>query len=69
MRQAHALTLEEVAASLKVRRATVGAWESGRTEPRPPEREAYERLLEQLAVLYPAPESSGVPQKDRAVPQ
>ncbi|WP_069770994.1 helix-turn-helix transcriptional regulator [Streptomyces sp. LUP30] len=64
LRQAHALTLDEVAAALDVRRATVGGWESGRTEPRPPEREAYARLLKQLATLYPAPESTGAPQED-----
>ncbi|MFG3187073.1 telomere-associated protein Tap [Streptomyces nigra] len=76
LRQAHALTLDEVAAVLRVRRATVGAWESGKTEPRPPEREAYARLLDQLATLYPAPESTGADQegvgaeqKDTAVPQ
>ncbi|MFK4107116.1 telomere-associated protein Tap [Streptomyces sp. NPDC002176] len=67
LRQAHALTLDEVAAALKVRRATVGAWESGRTEPRPPEREAYARLLEQLATLYPASENAGAEQEDTAV--
>ncbi|MGW1469006.1 telomere-associated protein Tap [Streptomyces sp. NPDC002308] len=54
LRQAHGLTLEEVAATLDVRRATVGAWESGRTEPRPPQREPYAHLLKQLARLYPA---------------
>lgn len=64
LRQAHALTLDEVAAALGVRRATLGAWESGRTEPRPPEREAYARLLKQLATLYPAPENTGAPQED-----
>ncbi|MDX2540044.1 telomere-associated protein Tap [Streptomyces scabiei] len=64
LRQAHALTLDEVAAALDVRRATVGGWESGRTEPRPPEREAYARLLKQLAQLYPASESTGGPQED-----
>ncbi|MFF4489964.1 telomere-associated protein Tap [Streptomyces sp. NPDC001544] len=71
LRQAHALTLDEVASALEVRRATVGAWESGRTEPRPPEREAYARLLKQLARLYPAPESTGPPQEDTdiAAPQ
>ncbi|MGV9901580.1 telomere-associated protein Tap [Streptomyces sp. NPDC003388] len=69
LRQAHALTLDEVAAALQVRRATVGAWESGKTEPRPPEREAYARLLEQLATLYPAPESTGAEQEDTALPQ
>ncbi|MFE1518249.1 helix-turn-helix transcriptional regulator [[Kitasatospora] papulosa] len=55
LRQAHGLTLEEVAATLDVRRATVGAWESGKTEPRPPQREPYAHLLKQLARLYPAP--------------
>ncbi|MCL7382523.1 helix-turn-helix transcriptional regulator [Streptomyces sp. 35G-GA-8] len=69
LRQAHALTLDEVAAVLNVRRATVGGWESGKTEPRPPEREAYARLLKQLAQLYPAPESTGAPQEDPAAPQ
>ncbi|WP_330455428.1 helix-turn-helix domain-containing protein [Streptomyces sp. NBC_00820] len=69
LRQAHALTLDEVAAALQVRRATVGAWESGRTEPRPPEREAYARLLEQLATLYPASENAGAEQEDTAVPR
>ncbi|MFJ6650477.1 telomere-associated protein Tap [Streptomyces sp. NPDC091290] len=69
LRQAHALTLDEVAAALQVRRATVGAWESGKTEPRPPEREAYARLLEQLATLYPARENADAEQEDSAVPQ
>ncbi|MGY3199987.1 telomere-associated protein Tap [Streptomyces sp. TE5632] len=58
LRTAHGLTLDEVAAALKVRRATVSAWESGKTEPRPPEREAYARLLKQLAELYPAPSAT-----------
>ncbi|MFJ4616280.1 telomere-associated protein Tap [Streptomyces griseus] len=55
LRQSHGLTLEEVATTLDVRRATVGAWESGRTEPRPPQREPYAHLLKQLARLYPSP--------------
>ncbi|QYX83573.1 telomere-associated protein Tap [Streptomyces akebiae] len=54
LRQAHGFTLDEVAQALQVRRATVGGWESGRTEPRPPERDAYARLLAKLAELYPA---------------
>ncbi|MDX2592955.1 helix-turn-helix transcriptional regulator [Streptomyces sp. WI03-4A] len=64
LRQAHALTLDEVAAALGVRRATVGDWEMGKTEPRPPQREAYARLLKQLTQLYPAPESTGASGKD-----
>ncbi|AXG82232.1 telomere-associated protein Tap [Streptomyces paludis] len=54
LRALHGLTIDEVATALKVRRATVSAWESGRTEPRPPERDAYARLLDRLAELYPA---------------
>ncbi|SEB96537.1 Helix-turn-helix domain-containing protein [Streptomyces sp. 2231.1] len=69
LRQAHALTLDEVAAALGVRRATVGDWESGKTEPRPPQRDAYARLLKQLAQLYPATASTGAPQEDIAAPQ
>nr|WP_240979972.1 helix-turn-helix transcriptional regulator [Streptomyces sp. HNM0574] len=57
LRTAHGLTLDEVAAALKVRRATVSGWESAKkpAEPRGEEREAYARLLEQLGKLYPAP--------------
>ncbi|MFE4279697.1 telomere-associated protein Tap [Streptomyces goshikiensis] len=57
LRVAHGLTLDDVAGVLQVRRATVSAWESTKkpTEPRGPEREAYARLLKQLAELYPAP--------------
>ncbi|MET8724137.1 telomere-associated protein Tap [Streptomyces misionensis] len=57
LRVAHGLTLDDVVGALKVRRATVSAWESTKkpTEPRGPEREAYARLLKQLAELYPAP--------------
>lgn len=63
LRQAHGLTLDEVAAALKVRRATVSGWESLKkpTEPRGPEREAYARLLNQLAELYPAPAAASDP--------
>ncbi len=57
LRHAHGLTLDDVAAALKVRRATVSGWESVRktVEPRGPEREAYARLLSKLAELYPVP--------------
>ncbi|MFI5756796.1 telomere-associated protein Tap [Streptomyces sp. NPDC051569] len=67
LRQAHGLTLDEVAAALQVRRATVSGWEAGKTEPRPPERDAYARMLKQLAQLYPA--NAPVPSKDTAVPE
>ncbi|MFF8882829.1 telomere-associated protein Tap [Streptomyces flaveolus] len=63
LRVAHGLTLDDVAAALKVRRATVSGWESLKktTEPRGPEREAYARLLRRLADLYPAPEKPAAP--------
>ncbi|MFF7858027.1 telomere-associated protein Tap [Streptomyces sp. NPDC007904] len=61
LRKAHGLTVDQVATALKVRRATVSAWENGKTEPRPPEREAYARLLRQLAELYPTPAPTTAP--------
>ncbi|RFU83733.1 XRE family transcriptional regulator [Streptomyces triticagri] len=69
LRAAHGLTLDEVAAALQVRRATVSGWESAKkpTEPRGPEREAYARLLEGLAELYPADRAA--PSADVAVPE
>ncbi|MFD3657673.1 telomere-associated protein Tap [Streptomyces sp. NPDC058620] len=66
LRAAHGLTIDEVAGALKVRRATVSGWESGKTEPRPPERDAYARLLDKLAELYPA--DPVAPVQDAAVP-
>ncbi|MFF6893333.1 telomere-associated protein Tap [Streptomyces microflavus] len=68
LRVAHGLTLDEVAAALDVRRATVSGWEAGRTEPRPPEREGYARLLGKLVELYPAPNAT-VPVEGTAVPE
>ncbi|MGV9354813.1 telomere-associated protein Tap [Streptomyces misionensis] len=66
LRTAHGLTLDEVAAALKVRRATVSGWESVKKtiEPRGPEREAYARLLNKLAELYPAPAAPPEPAPD-----
>ncbi|WP_103534198.1 helix-turn-helix domain-containing protein [Streptomyces sp. SM11] len=71
LRAAHGLTIDEVAGALKVRRATVSGWESGKTEPRPPERDAYARLLDKLAELYPAtpaPAAEDGPTPDALVP-
>ncbi|MGW5679018.1 telomere-associated protein Tap [Streptomyces sp. NPDC003860] len=67
LRAAHGLTIDEVATALKVRRATVSGWESGKTEPRPPERDAYARLLDKLAELYPA-DPAAAPVQDAPVP-
>ncbi|MFH0522446.1 telomere-associated protein Tap [Streptomyces sp. M41] len=69
LRQAHGLTLDEVATALQVRRATVSGWEAGKTEPRPPERDAYARMLKQLAQLYPADPNAAAPATDTSVPE
>jgi Predicted transcriptional regulators len=61
LRKAHGLSQEQVAAALGVRRATVVSWENGKTEPRPPQREAYARLVNKLAELYPATVATPAP--------
>jgi DNA-binding transcriptional regulator YiaG len=59
LRRAAGLSQQQVAAALQLkRRETVADWESGRSEPRPPQRAAYLRLLEGLAARYPAPEAA-----------
>ncbi|WP_433859717.1 telomere-associated protein Tap [Streptomyces kronopolitis] len=62
LREAGGLSQDQVARALSVRRETVTSWEVGRTEPRPPKRGAYARLLEGLATRYPAePTTAGRP--------
>ncbi|MFB7076463.1 telomere-associated protein Tap [Streptomyces sp. NPDC056308] len=55
LREAAGLSQEQIAKAMKSRRETIGNWESGETEPRPPKRAAYARLLEGLAARFPAP--------------
>ncbi|WP_435838042.1 helix-turn-helix transcriptional regulator [Streptomyces chrestomyceticus] len=55
LREAAGLSQAQVAAALSARREAVGNWETGRTEPRPPKRAAYARLLEKLAERFSAP--------------
>lgn len=55
LREAAGLSQEQIAKALKSRRETIGNWEAGVTEPRPPKRAAYARLLEGLAARFPAP--------------
>ncbi|MBZ9645023.1 helix-turn-helix domain-containing protein [Streptomyces sp. PSKA30] len=57
LREAAGLSQDQIAKALNVRRETVTGWEAGRTEPRPPARAAYIRLLDGLADRFPAPES------------
>ncbi|MEU5732151.1 helix-turn-helix domain-containing protein [Streptomyces antimycoticus] len=58
LREVAGLTQEQIAKALQTRREAVGNWEAGHTEPRPPKRAAYARLLEGLAARFPAPPSS-----------
>ncbi|MFD8220496.1 helix-turn-helix transcriptional regulator [Streptomyces sp. NPDC059697] len=62
LREAAGLSQDQVANALNVRRETVTGWEAGRTEPRPPKRAAYARLLDGLATHFPAPSDTPAPQ-------
>ncbi|MFE0606783.1 telomere-associated protein Tap [Streptomyces sp. NPDC058892] len=55
LREAAGLSQAQIATALSTRREAVGNWEIGKTEPRPPKRAAYARLLEALAARFPAP--------------
>ncbi|MEV5658265.1 helix-turn-helix transcriptional regulator [Streptomyces sp. NPDC052291] len=55
LREAAGLSQVQIAKALDARREAVGNWETGKTEPRPPKRAAYARLLEGLAARFPAP--------------
>ncbi|MFG3207735.1 telomere-associated protein Tap [Streptomyces sp. NPDC048192] len=55
LREAAGLTQGQIASALETRRETVANWELGKTEPRPPQRAAYARLLEKLAERFPGP--------------
>ncbi|MFB7825304.1 telomere-associated protein Tap [Streptomyces hydrogenans] len=55
LREAAGLSQAQIAKALDARREAVGNWETGKTEPRPPKRAAYARLLEGLAARFPVP--------------
>ncbi|CAG7658467.1 telomere-associated protein Tap [Actinacidiphila bryophytorum] len=67
LREAAGLSQAQVAAAVDTRREAVGNWESGRTDPRPPQRAAYARLLEGLATRFPAPAAPPAPEPAPAV--
>ncbi|MGW7467870.1 telomere-associated protein Tap [Streptomyces xantholiticus] len=66
LREAAGLSQAQIAKALDARREAVGNWEAGRTEPRPPKRAAYARLLEGLAARFPAPDNETAPADERA---
>jgi hypothetical protein len=55
LRTAAGLPVEEVARALKVRPATLRAWEDGTGQPKPEKLEPYRRLLEGLGGRFPGP--------------
>jgi DNA-binding transcriptional regulator YiaG len=68
LREAAGLSQDQVAAALQVRRETVTGWEAGRSEPRPPKRAAYARLLDGLAARFPAPTLTEAPASQPSTP-
>jgi len=61
LRQAAGLSRTQVAAAVGVGRQTVANWEDGTTDPQPPGRFKYLRLLEGLAQIHPAPAPAQTP--------
>ncbi|MGW2472100.1 helix-turn-helix domain-containing protein [Streptomyces sp. NPDC001665] len=63
LREALSLTEDQVASAVGVTRATVRAWETGRSSPRGRKREAYARLIGAVAAApeSPAPPASPAP--------
>ncbi|MFE1775996.1 telomere-associated protein Tap [Streptomyces sp. NPDC059008] len=55
LREAAKVTQPRLAQVLQTSTQTVKNWEAGRTEPRPPRRQAYQRLLDGWAAKYPKP--------------
>ncbi|MER5659914.1 telomere-associated protein Tap [Streptomyces mirabilis] len=67
LREAAGLSQGQIAKALDARRESVGNWETGRSEPRPPKRAAYARLLDGLAARFPVASNATAPVQDTAV--
>ena len=61
LREAAGITQARLATALKSTTQTVKNWENGRSEPKPPRLEAYQRLLTGWAAKYPAPGTPAAP--------
>ncbi|MFE1775593.1 telomere-associated protein Tap [Streptomyces sp. NPDC059008] len=55
LREAARVSQARLAEALRTSTQTVKNWEAGRSEPRPPRRQAYQRLLDGWAEKYPKP--------------
>ncbi|MBK3643704.1 helix-turn-helix transcriptional regulator [Streptomyces sp. MBT33] len=69
LREAAGLSQAQIATALDARREAVGNWETGKTEPRPPKRAAYARLLEGLAARFPPAADAPTPAPAPVVPE
>ncbi|MGY4966596.1 telomere-associated protein Tap [Streptomyces sp. 900105245] len=63
LREAAGITQVRLAQALQTTTQSIKNWEAGRSEPRPPRRQAYQRLLDGWAAQHPA-----TPAADPAVP-
>lgn len=61
LREAAGITQARLASALKTTTQTVKNYENGRSEPKPPRLEAYQRLLNGWAAKYPAHSASAAP--------
>ncbi|MCQ8195046.1 helix-turn-helix domain-containing protein [Streptomyces rugosispiralis] len=61
LREAAGVAQARVAEVLRTTVQTVKNWEAGRSEPRPPRRLAYQRLLEGWMALHSAPDQHQAP--------
>ncbi len=68
LRQAAGLSRAQVAAAVGVGRQTVANWEDGSTDPQPPGRFKYLRLLEGLAQIHPVPVQNRTPAAEVTAP-
>lgn len=70
LREAAGVSQARVAQVLSTSTQTVRNWEAGRSEPRPPRRQAYLRLLEGWAAQHPAPAQAqeAIPETFAAAP-
>ncbi|MFJ4585501.1 telomere-associated protein Tap [Streptomyces echinatus] len=67
LREAAGVTQARLAQVLQTTTQTVKNWEAGRSEPRPPRRQAYQRLLDGWAERFPADRDSAT--QDTVAPQ
>ncbi|WP_331743344.1 helix-turn-helix domain-containing protein (plasmid) [Streptomyces sp. NBC_01136] len=68
LREAAGITQTRLAQALKSTTQTVKNWENGRSEPRPPRLQAYQRLLEGWAEKYPALDENETARPDVTAP-